>query len=175
MSPAVGAQAGGRLAICPGSFDPLTLGHVDLVRRATILFDRVVVAILVNEQKTPFLSQAERVELARAVFDGVAGIEVDTFDGLLVDYAARRGASAIVRGLRSAADVDYELPMTLMNRHLRPSVETVFLPTAVELGHISSRLVKEVWRLGGDVRGLVPPLVEARLRERRPGNVVAGL
>jgi pantetheine-phosphate adenylyltransferase len=167
MSPVPGSQAGVRLAICPGSFDPLTLGHVDLVRRAALLFDRVVVAILVNEQKTPLFPQAERVELARAVFAECAGVEVDTFGGLLVEYAAGRGAAAIVRGLRGAADVEYELPMTLMNRHLRPSVETVFLPTAVELGHISSRLVKEVWRLGGDIGGLVPPLVEARLRERR--------
>jgi pantetheine-phosphate adenylyltransferase len=167
MSLADGSQDRDRLAICPGSFDPVTLGHVDLVRRATLLFDRVIVAILVNEQKTPLLPQAERLELARAVFADVPGVEVETFDGLLVEYGARRGASAIVRGLRSAADVDYELPMTLMNRHLRPSLETVFLPTAVELGHISSRLVKEVWRLGGDIRGLVPPLVEARLRDRR--------
>jgi len=167
MSSAVRSDTRGRLAICPGSFDPLTLGHVDLVRRAALLFDRVVVAILVNEQKTPLLPQAERLELARAVFADVPGVEVETFDGLLVEYGARRGASAIVRGLRSAADVDYELPMTLMNRHLQPTLETLFLPTAVELGHISSRLVKEVWRLGGDIRGLVPPLVEARLRDRR--------
>jgi pantetheine-phosphate adenylyltransferase len=167
MSAALGSQVGGRLAICPGSFDPLTLGHVDLVRRAALLFDRIVVAILVNDQKTPLLPQAERVELAREVFAEVPGVEVDPFDGLLVDFAARRGAVAIVRGLRSAADVEYELPMTLMNRHLRPSLETVFLPTAVELGHISSRLVREVWRLGGDIRGLVPPAVEVRLRDRR--------
>lgn len=167
MSSAPGSQVGGRLAICPGSFDPLTLGHVDLVRRAALLFDRVVVAILVNDQKTPLLPQAERVELAREVFAEVPGVEVDPFDGLLVDFAARRGAVAIVRGLRSAADVEYELPMTLMNRHLRPSLETVFLPTAVELCHISSRLVKEVWRLGGDISGLVPSAVEARLRDRR--------
>ena len=167
MSPAVGSHLTERVAICPGSFDPLTVGHVDLVRRAALLFDRVVVAILVNEQKTPLLPQAERVELTRAVFAELTSVEVETFDGLLVEYASRRGAVAIVRGLRNAADVEYELPMTLMNRHLRPSLETVFLPTAVELGHVSSRLVKEVWRLGGDVRGLVPPLVEARLRERR--------
>ncbi len=167
MSSVSGSQARLRLAICPGSFDPLTLGHVDLVRRGALLFDRVVVAILVNAEKTPLLPQAERVELARAVFGAVAGVEVDTFDGLVVDYATRRGAVAIVRGLRSAADVEYELPMTLMNRHLRPSLETVFLPTAMELGHISSRLVKEVWRLGGDISGLVPSAVEARLRDRR--------
>jgi pantetheine-phosphate adenylyltransferase len=169
MSPLSQHATRPRLAICPGSFDPLTLGHVDLVRRAAQLFDHVVVAILVNEQKTPLLPQAERVELAREVFADLPGVEVDTFDGLLVDYAARRGAATLVRGLRSASDVEYELPMTLMNRHLRPSVDTVFLPTAVELGHISSRLVKEVWRLGGDIGGLVPKVVEARLRERRVG------
>jgi pantetheine-phosphate adenylyltransferase len=164
---ALGSDTRERLAICPGSFDPLTLGHVDLVHRAALLFDRVVVAILVNDEKTPLLPQSERVELARVVFADVSGVEVETFDGLLVDYASRRGAVAIVRGLRSATDVEYEWPMTLMNRQLQPSLETVFLPTAVELGHISSRLVKEVWRLGGDIRGFVPSAVEARLRERR--------
>jgi pantetheine-phosphate adenylyltransferase len=156
-----------RTALCPGSFDPLTLGHVDLVRRATRLFDRVIVAVLVNEQKTPLLPQAERVELARAAFADLPTVVVETFDGLLVDAATKHGAVAIVRGLRTSADLDYELPMTLMNRHLRPDVEAVFLPTSAELGHISSRLVKEVWRLGGDIRGLVPPAVEARLRARR--------
>jgi len=167
MSAATGSRSGERVAICPGSFDPLTVGHVDLVRRASQLFDRVVVSILVNDQKTPLLPQAERVELARAVFAELTRVEVETFDGLLVEYASRRGAVAIVRGLRNATDVEYELPMTLMNRHLRPSLETVLLPIAIELGHVSSRLVKEVWRLGGDLRGLVPPLVEARLRDRR--------
>jgi pantetheine-phosphate adenylyltransferase len=156
-----------RVAVCPGSFDPLTVGHVDLVRRASRLFDTVVVAILTNAGKTPLLPQDERVALAREAFGDLPGVEVDTFDGLLVDYAARRGAVTVVRGLRSAADVDYEWPMTLMNRHLRPSLDTVFLPTAAAVAHVSSTLVKEVWRLGGDVHGLVPPVVEARLRALR--------
>ncbi len=160
-------SSGSRLAVCPGSFDPLTLGHVDLVGRAARLFDRVVVAILANAEKTPLLPQDERVRLAREVFADLPGVEVATFDGLLVDFAASRGAAAVVRGLRSAADVDFEWPMTMMNRHLRPSLDTVFLPTAASLGHLSSRLVKEVWRLGGDVHGLVPPPVEARLRALR--------
>jgi pantetheine-phosphate adenylyltransferase len=160
-------RAGHRVAVCPGSFDPLTAGHVDLVRRAARLFDRVVVAILVNPAKTPLLSQQERVSLATEAFEDLPDVEVDTFDGLLVEYAVRRGAAAIVRGLRSAADVDYEWPMVLMNHHLRPSLETVFLPTAASLAHVSSRLVKEVWRLGGDLGGLVPPAVEARLRALR--------
>jgi pantetheine-phosphate adenylyltransferase len=156
-----------RLAICPGSFDPLTVGHVDLVQRAAALFDRVVVAILVNSDKSPLFTQAERVAIVREVFAPVTNVDVEAFDGLLVEYADRRGAVAIVRGLRSATDTDYELSMSLMNRHLKPSVDTVFLPTAASVAHVSSRLVKEVWRLGGEVRGLVPPAVEARLRTMR--------
>jgi len=156
-----------RLAICPGSFDPLTVGHVDLVERAAALFDRVVVAILVNSDKSPLFTQAERVAIVREVFAPVKNVDVEAFDGLLVEYADRRGAVAIVRGLRSASDTDYELSMSLMNRHLKPSVDTVFLPTAASVAHVSSRLVKEVWRLGGEVRGLVPPAVEARLRAMR--------
>jgi pantetheine-phosphate adenylyltransferase len=156
-----------RLAICPGSFDPLTVGHVDLVERAAALFDRVVVAILVNSDKSPLFTQDERVAIVREVFAAVKNVEVEAFDGLLVEYADRRGAVAIVRGLRSATDTDYELSMSLMNRHLKPSVDTVFLPTAASVAHVSSRLVKEVWRLGGDVDGLVPPAVEARLRAMR--------
>ena len=156
-----------RLAICPGSFDPLTVGHVDLVERAAALFDRVVVAILVNSDKSPLFTQAERVAIVREVFAPVKNVDVEAFDGLLVDYADRRGAVALVRGLRSATDTDYELSMSLMNRHLKPSVDSVFLPTAASVAHVSSRLVKEVWRLGGDVRGLVPPAVEARLRAMR--------
>ncbi len=161
------ATTSGRTAICPGSFDPLTLGHVDLVQRAAALFDRVIVAVLVNEQKQPLLSRDERVAVAREVFADLPSVEVDSFDGLLVDYAARRGAVALVRGLRGSADLDYEMPMALMNRHLTPGLETVFLPTAAALAHVSSRLVREVWRLGGGLEGLVPPLVETRLRARR--------
>jgi pantetheine-phosphate adenylyltransferase len=122
-----------RLAICPGSFDPLTVGHVDLVERAAALFDRVVVAILVNSDKSPLFTQAERVAIVREVFAPVKNVDVEAFDGLLVDYADRRGAVAIVRGLRSATDTDYELSMSLMNRHLKPSVDTVFLPTAASV------------------------------------------
>jgi pantetheine-phosphate adenylyltransferase len=157
-----------RIAVCPGSFDPLTNGHVDLVTRAARLFDRVVVAILVNEQKTPLLPAAERLVLAREVFAGESRVQVDTFDGLLVDYAVRVGAAAIVRGLRSAGDFEYEWPMAVTNRHLQPSVETVFLVPAPEVSAISSRLVKEIWRLGGDISGLVPRPVETRMRALGP-------
>ena len=156
-----------RLAILPGSFDPLTLGHVDLVCRATALFDQVVVAILINDQKVPLMPQDERVALAAEVFRDMPAVEVETFDGLLTEYAARRGSAAVVRGLRTGADLEYELPMALMNRRLRAAHETVFLAPAPELAYISSRLVKEIWRLGGDVSGLVPGPVAERLRARR--------
>jgi pantetheine-phosphate adenylyltransferase len=155
-----------RIAVYPGSFDPLTNGHVDIIRRGVRLFDRIVVAVLVNEQKTPFFSASERVDLIRAVFSGEPRVEVDTFGGLLVDYAERRGATAIVRGLRAVSDFEYEFQMALMNRRLK-GVETVFMMPAEQFSYTSSRLVKEVCLLGGDVSGLVPPIVEARLIERR--------
>ncbi|HEY8536340.1 MAG TPA: pantetheine-phosphate adenylyltransferase [Vicinamibacterales bacterium] len=156
-----------RVAICPGSFDPLTLGHVDLVRRAAALFDRVVIGVLVNEQKQPLLPAEDRVALARAVFADEPRIAVATFDGLLVDFARQCGARVVVRGLRSAADFDYERPMALMNRRLHGELDTVFLVPSPDVQAISSRLVKEIWRLGGDIGGLVPPPVEAHLRALR--------
>jgi pantetheine-phosphate adenylyltransferase len=160
-----------RIAVCPGSFDPLTNGHLDLVARAARTFDRVIVAILVNQQKTPLLSTGDRLSLAREVFAGESRVRVETFEGLLVDFAARVGAGAIVRGLRNVGDFEYEWPMTVMNRKLRPEIETVFLVPAPEVSAISSRLVKEIWRLGGDISGLVPGAVDAHLRTlaRGPG------
>ena len=155
-----------RIALVPGSFDPLTNGHVDLVIRAAALFDRVIVALLVNAGKQPLFTLAERETMARAVFAETPGVEVEAFDGLLVDYAKRRGAHAVVRGVRSAADVDYEAPMAHMNRHLAPSVDTVFLLPSEGLGFISSRLVKEVAALGGAIHALVPPVVSAQLAAR---------
>jgi pantetheine-phosphate adenylyltransferase len=157
-----------RLAICPGSFDPPTNGHVDMVQRAARLFDRVVVAVLVNVQKTPLFTADERVALLREVLADVPGVEVDTFDGLLVEYAARRDAAAIVRGLRAVSDFEYEYQMALMNRRLDGRVETVFMMPAEQYAYTSSRLVKEVFMLGGSVQGLVPAAVEARLRTKRP-------
>jgi pantetheine-phosphate adenylyltransferase len=156
-----------RIAVCPGSFDPLTNGHVDLIRRATRLFDRVIVTVLVNTGKEPLFSTAERVELARAVFAADDQIEVDTFDGLLVDYAQRRGASAIVRGLRGAADVEYERPMVFMNRRIGAGMETVFLLPEPDVGFISSTLVKEIARMGGDVAAFVPAVVADGWRAKR--------
>jgi pantetheine-phosphate adenylyltransferase len=155
------------LAVYPGSFDPLTNGHVDIIERGARLFDRIVVAILVNAEKSPLFSTAERVEIARKVFKDHANVEVDTFDGLLVDYVAKRKANVLVRGLRAVSDFEYEFQMALMNRHLNPAIETVFMMPAEKYSYISSRLIKEVFALGGQVRGLVPELVETRLREKQ--------
>ena len=152
------------LAVYPGSFDPLTNGHVDIISRGARLFDRIVVAILVNAEKSPLFSIDERVEIARAVFADQSNVEVDTFGGLLVDYMVRRRAQVIVRGLRAVSDFEFEFQMALMNQRLNPTIETVFMMPAEQYTYISSRLIKEVFALGGRVHGLVPELVEERLR-----------
>jgi pantetheine-phosphate adenylyltransferase len=154
------------LAIYPGSFDPLTNGHVDIIMRGTRLFDRIVVAIAVNAEKTPLFSMEERVQIGRAVFRDHPRVEVDTFNGLLVDYAARRKADVIVKGLRAVSDFEFEFQMGLLNRRLNNAIETLFMMPAEQYTYISSRLIKEVFSLGGQVHGLVPDLVEARLREK---------
>ena len=154
------------LAVYPGSFDPLTNGHVDIIARGARLFDRIVVAIAVNAEKAPLFTVEERVEIARAVFAEHPAVEVDTFDGLLVDYVVRRKADVIVRGLRAISDYEFEFQMALMNRRLNAMVETVFMMPAEQYTYISSRLIKEVFALGGRVHGLVPELVEARLRDK---------
>jgi pantetheine-phosphate adenylyltransferase len=156
-----------RIALYPGSFDPLTNGHVDIIERGARLFDRIIVAILVNREKTPLFTAAERVEIASEVFARQPNVEIDTFDGLLVDYAQRRDASVIVRGLRAVSDFEYEMQMALMNRHLSPDLETVFMMPGEAYTYLSSRLVKEVFALGGSVAGLVPPAVERRLLVKR--------
>jgi len=155
------------LAVYPGSFDPLTNGHVDIIERGARLFDRIIVAILVNAEKSPLFTMAERVEIARKVFKGHPNVEVDTFEGLLVDYVAKREANVIVRGLRAVSDFEYEFQMALMNRRLNSKIETVFMMPADQYSYISSRLIKEVFALGGRVHGLVPELVEARLRGKQ--------
>lgn len=162
------------LAVYPGSFDPLTNGHVDIITRGARLFDRIVVAILVNAEKSPLFSMQERVAIARTVFSGLPNVEIDTFDGLLVDYVERRGAAVIVRGLRAVSDFEFEFQMALMNQRLNGRIETVFMMPAEQYTYISSRMIKEVFSLGGRVHGLVPDTVEERLREkfaaRRPGD-----
>jgi len=155
------------IAIYPGSFDPLTNGHVDIIRRGARLFDRIVIAVLINLEKAPLFTVPERVEIAREAFAGHANVEVDTFDGLLVDYARKRGAGVIVKGLRAVSDFEFEMQMALMNRKLNPDVETVFMMPTQPYTYVSSRLVKEVVALGGSVHGLVPESVEKRLREKK--------
>jgi pantetheine-phosphate adenylyltransferase len=155
------------LAVYPGSFDPLTNGHVDIISRGARLFDRIVVAILVNAEKTPLFTIQERVDIARAVFMDQPNVEVDTFDGLLVDYVEKRRAQVIVRGLRAVSDFEFEFQMALMNRRLNSTIETVFMMPAEQYTYISSRLIKEVFSLGGRVHGLVPDMVETRLREKQ--------
>jgi pantetheine-phosphate adenylyltransferase len=155
------------VAIYPGSFDPLTNGHVDIIQRGSHLFDRIIVGILINLEKAPLFTMPERVDIARHVFRAYPNVEVDTFDGLLVEYARRKGASVIVRGLRAVSDFEYELQMALMNRRLNADVETVFMMPAEPYTYVSSRLVKEVVALGGSVHGLVPDVVESRLRDKK--------
>jgi pantetheine-phosphate adenylyltransferase len=154
------------LAVYPGSFDPLTNGHVDIISRGARLFDRIIVAILVHAEKSPLFTMGERLEIARAVFKDRPNVEVDTFDGLLVDYVQKRRAQVIVRGLRAVSDFEFEFQMALMNQRLAPSVDTVFMMPAERYTYISSRLIKEVFALGGRVNGLVPEMVEARLRDK---------
>ena len=155
-----------RLAVYPGSFDPLTNGHVDIIRRGARLFDRIVIAILVNVDKSPLFTVEERVEITRQVFREDPNVEVETFHGLLVDYAARRGADVIVRGLRAISDFEYEMQMALMNRRLSQSIETVFMMPDERYTYLSSRLAKQVFALGGSLAGLVPDVIEMRLRQK---------
>jgi pantetheine-phosphate adenylyltransferase len=154
------------VALYPGSFDPITNGHLDLIERGSALFDKLIVSILRNEEKKVLFSVPDRIEMLNEVTSGLPNVQVGSFDGLLVDYAAECGASVILRGIRAVSDYEYELQMALMNRRLKPEIETVFLMAGEAHSFISSRLVKEVIRLGGNISGLVPPSIEGRLRKR---------
>jgi len=154
------------VAIYPGSFDPVTNGHLDLIQRASNLFDRLVVAVLVNPEKDPLFSPQERVKMLDLVVAHLPNVEVDTFEGLLVDYARSKGARVLLRGIRAVSDYEYELQMALMNRQLEPDMETVFMLPAEAYSYLSSRLVREVARLGGSIKGLVPAAVEERIRAK---------
>jgi pantetheine-phosphate adenylyltransferase len=154
-----------RRAVCPGSFDPVTNGHIDIISRASALFDEVTVAVLINKSKKSLFSVEERIDMLNAVCADFGNVKVDAFHGLLVDFCRDRDIHAIVKGLRAVSDVDYELQMAQMNSSLAP-VETVFVPTSPEYSFLASSLVKEVATFGGDVSPLVPPLVLERLRAR---------
>ena len=153
-------------AIYPGSFDPVTLGHEDLIQRSLHLVDKVIVAVAVNAGKDPLFAVDERVELLKAVVNGEPRIDVVTFDGLLADFAKARGVRVVIRGLRAVSDFEYESQMALMNRQLYPELETVFLVPALHLTYLSSTIVREIARLDGDVSGCVSPLVENALKEK---------
>jgi pantetheine-phosphate adenylyltransferase len=155
-----------KVAIYPGSFDPITMGHLDLIERGSKLFPKLIVSVLRHDAKLPLFSVEERVEMLAGAVGRFPNVEIDSFDGLLVDYAARRKASVILRGIRAVSDYEYELQMALMNRRLRPEIETVFLMAGEAFSFVSSRLVKQVIALGGNIAGLVPPAVEQRVRDR---------
>lgn len=152
------------VGIYPGSFDPLTNGHLDLISRSAGLADRLIVAVLNNSRKQPLFTVEERIEMIRQAVQDKGNVEVDSFGGLLVDYAARQAANVIVRGIRAISDYETELQMALINRRLRPETETIFLMAREEFSYVSSRMIKEIFSLGGDVSGFVPPLVAERLR-----------
>ena len=159
-----------RRAIYPGSFDPVTNGHLDIIERGCKLFDEIIIGILVNPQKQPFFTVEERYEMltevVKSISHGRCTLRVDSFSGLLVNYAVAQEANVIVRGIRAISDYEYELQMALMNRRLEPGIETVFMMPAETYSYVSSRLVKEVFQLGGTVTGLVPPLIERRMKEK---------
>ncbi len=157
----------GSTAVYPGSFDPFHLGHLDIVRRALTIFPRVVVAVLENTDKTPLLSPEKRVELIRATLQGMRGVEVTSFSGLLVDFMRQTQARVILRGMRAVSDFEYEFQIALMNRRLWNEAETVFLTPNEEFTYLSGRVVREVWHLGGDVSGLVPEPVREALKALR--------
>ena len=155
-----------RVAVYPGTFDPITNGHIDLIKRALEFVDELIIAILINSEKKPLFSVKERIGLMKNVLPQNKRIRIDQFDGLLVDYASKAGAQIILRGLRAVSDFDYEFQMALMNRRLEPQIETVFLVPAEQYTYVSSKLVKEITALGGAVTGLVPPEVEKRMKEK---------
>ena len=159
-----------RRAIYPGSFDPVTNGHLDIIERGCKLFDEIIISILVNPDKEPFFTVEERQEMLNEVVQSISkgrcSVRVDSFSGLLVKYAVAQQANVIVRGIRAISDYEYEFQMALMNRRLEPGIETVFMMPAETYSYVSSRLVKEVFQLGGTVAGLVPALIEKRMKEK---------
>ncbi len=161
-----------KIAICPGSFDPITVGHLDIIHRATLLFDEVIVLVVINPDKTPSFTAEERIELIKKATQGMKNVKIDSFGGLLADYAKEKNACAIVKGLRAVSDFEYEFQMALTNRKLNPSMETVFLNTCAEYMYLSSSMVKQIARFGGDISSFVPNEilndVKSRLCKKQP-------
>ena len=165
-APGVPIRRSNSIAVYPGSFDPLTNGHLDIIARGCRLFDQLIVAVLVNFQKQPLFEVPERLEMIRETTAHLSNVQVDSFEGLLVEYAAQQNAGVILRGVRAISDYEMELQMALLNRRMRPQMETVFLMASEENSFISSRMVKEIFRLGGDVTGFVPEVVANYLRTK---------
>lgn len=154
------------VAVCPGSFDPVTVGHLDIIHRAAAMFDKLIVVVMVNPKKHYSFTPEERVALIRAVVDDLPNVEVDYYDGLLADYAKTAGAGVIIKGLRAMSDFEYEFQMALANKRLNPEVETVFLTTAAENMYLSSSMVKQIASMGGDIRDFVPEKIRKDITER---------
>ena len=155
-----------KIAVFPGSFDPITNGHIDIIERCNQLFDKIIIAIAFNPEKRGLFTLKERLEMIRTIYGGHENIIIDSFEGLLMDYARRVGAGIIIRGLRAISDFEYEFQMALMNRRLDDKIETIFMMPHEKYSYVSSRLIKEVFQLGGSIQGLVPPIVEKNLREK---------
>lgn len=155
-----------KIAICPGSFDPITLGHLDIIRRASVMFDKVIVAVLVNPGKNPSFTSEERLAMIKKATVGMENVDAECFDGLLADYAKMKNAQAIVKGLRAVTDFEYEFQMSLINRKLNPETDTIFLTTSVQHMYLSSSMVKSVARFGGDISEFVPECICAEIQER---------
>ena len=155
-----------RTAIYPGSFDPVTLGHLDIIRRASVMFDRLIVAVMHNQNKQPMFSVEERMALLRRTTDGLANVEITSFGGLLADYAKQQGACAVVKGLRAVSDFEYEFQMALTNQRLNKGLETVFLTTSSDNMFLSSSVVKDIARFGGDISTLVPSCILNDIKQR---------
>lgn len=155
-----------KIAVFPGSFDPITNGHIDIIERCNQLFDKIIISVAFNPEKKGLFALEERLDMIRAIYGDHENIIVDSFEGLLMDYARRVSANIIIRGLRAISDFEYEFQMALMNRRLDDKIETIFMMPHESYSYVSSRLIKEVFQLGGSVQGLVPPIVEKKLREK---------